>query len=88
MMLSVLPEASLYTYKGVPRANPDGFFRCPGCGEVGFHRSEGMCYLCGHEDACRDDAGHEIAPADMDEYALTGNCPDCNHIAEMMAADD
>ena len=88
MMLSVLPEASLYTFKGVPRENPDGFYRCPGCGEVGFHRGEGVCYLCGHEDSYIDAAGHEIAPEDMDEYALTGNCPDCNHIAEMMAADD
>ena len=88
MMLSVLPEAELYSYKGVPREDSDGFYRCPGCGELGFHRGEGMCYLCGHEDACRDNAGHEIAPADMDEYALTGNCPDCNHMEDLVAATD
>ena len=88
MMLSVLPEASLCNYKGVPREDPDGFYRCPGCGDMGFHRAEGVCYLCGHHDSCRDDAGHEIAPEEMDEYALTGNCPDCNHIDELIAADD
>ncbi len=85
VLAPLLPEANLFTYKGVPRENPDGFFRCPECGDIGFSREEHLCYLCGAEDPCVDPDGHEIEPDDMEEYALTDQCPECNHVAELIA---
>ena len=73
---------------GTPRFSDDSFVTCPCCGHESFRYGEKICYRCGEHDSCIDAAGHEIKPEDMEEYAATENCPECNHIAEMMAADD
>lgn len=80
--------SSNYSVDGIPRFSAESFVKCPCCYHDTFRYSEKLCYRCGEQDSCRDSLGHEIQPDEMEEYAETGECPECNHIAEMMAADD